>query len=81
VKLSNLSPATVNKLRRALITVFNRARKAGRWSGLNPAQDTNHRRESKQASHHYLRSEEVEPLMAALDPRWRALFACVVYLG
>ncbi len=80
-KLSDLSPATVNKLRRALITVFNRARKAGRWTGKNPAQDTDHRRESKRASHHYLRAEEVEPVMAALDPRWRSLFACAVYLG
>ena len=65
-KLSDLSPATVNKLRRALITVFNRARKAGRWMGPNPAQDTDHRREAKPASHHYLRAEEVEPVMAAL---------------
>jgi excisionase family DNA binding protein len=32
-------------------------------------------------SHHYLRAEEVEPVMAALDPRWRSLFACAVYLG
>ena len=80
-KLSDLSPATVNKLRRALITIFNRARKAGRWAGQNPAQDTDHRRESKRASHHYLRAEEVEPVMAALDPRWRSLFACAVYLG
>jgi integrase len=80
-KLTDLSPATVNKLRRALITAFNRARKAGRWAGPNPAQDTDHRRESKRASHHYLRAEEVEPVMAALDPRWRSLFACAVYLG
>jgi integrase len=80
-KLSDLSPATVNKLRRALITVFNRARKAGRWAGQNPAQDTDHRRESRRVSHHYLRTEEVEPVMAALDPRWRSLFACAVYLG
>jgi integrase len=80
-KTSEVSAATVNKIRRALVTCFSRARKAGMWSEANPAQETDARPEAKKTSHHYLRSEEVRPVMEALASRWRPLFAISVYLG
>jgi hypothetical protein len=41
-KTSELSPAIVNKIRRALVTCFNRARKAGKWSDATPLKRPTH---------------------------------------
>jgi len=81
-KLDEVSPAMVNKIRRMLITVFNKAELRELWSGTNPAKKTERREEPRRsASKHYLRADEVEPVMAQLDPRFRPLFACAVLLG
>ncbi len=75
-----LSPQTVNHLRRFVLTAFNRAKRAGRWSGPNPAEGVQARRVPRRA-HDYLRATEVLPLLGALDPRWQPLFAVAIYTG
>jgi integrase len=79
-KSASLSPQTVNHLRRFVQTAFNRAKRAGRWAGSNPAANVQARRVSRRA-HDYLRAQEVLPLLRALDPRWQPLFAVAIYTG
>src|SRR5450631_2977587 len=46
-KAGQLAPQTLNHLRRFILTAFNRARRAGRWSGVNPAAEVRARRVPK----------------------------------
>jgi len=43
-KVEDLSPQTLNHLRRFILTVFNCARRARRWHGDNPAKEVRRRR-------------------------------------
>jgi len=76
----NLSAATINGLRGTLGTVFNRARKAGIWTGPNPIQDVESRREPKKVRA-TLRAEEVSVLLPHVPRDWQALFATALLTG
>ena len=79
-KAETLAPQTVNHLRRYVLTAFNRARRAGRWTGSNPAADVSARRVPRRKAD-FLRADEVGPVLAATPPRWRTLMATAVYTG
>ncbi len=79
-KCAILSPQTVNHLRRFVQTAFNRGKRAGHWSGPNPAEGVQARRVPRRG-HDYLRAAEVLPLLQALEPRWQPLFAVAIYTG
>jgi integrase len=74
------SPQTINHLRRFLLTAYNCAIRAGRFTGINPAAAVRRRKVPKRKPD-FLRAEEVPVLLNALQPRWRALFATAVYTG
>ena len=57
-KAECLAPQTLNHLRRFVLTAFNRARRAGRWTGPNPAAEVSARRVPKRKAD-FLRAEEV----------------------
>lgn len=79
-KTETHSPQTVNHLRRFLVVAFNRARKAGRYLGKNPASDVERRQVTKKLPD-FLSAQEVPLVLRALAPRWRALFATAIYTG
>ncbi len=62
-----LGPQSINHLRRFILTAFNRARRAGRYAGSNPATEVE-RRKVPQRPHDYLRAAEVPLVLAALAP-------------
>src|SRR5215510_15104102 len=74
------SPASVNKLRSVLHTVFSRARKAQLWVGNNPIADVATRRVAKRA-YVTLRADEVPTVLSHVDEEWRNLFAAALYTG
>jgi integrase len=79
-KSDELGPQSLNHLRRFILTAFNKARKAGRYSGQNPASSVERRKVPKRIPD-YLRVNEVRPVLAALAPRWQPLFAAALYTG
>jgi integrase len=79
-RATELAPQTLNHLRRFVLTAYNCARRAGRWSGANPAAEVRRRRVPKRKPD-FLRVEEVPGLLRALAPRWRPLFATAIYTG
>jgi integrase len=79
-KAGELAAQSVNHLRRFVLTVFNRARKAGRWTGPNPAADIKPRRVPKRKPD-FLRVHEVPAVLGATPLRWRPLLATAVYTG
>ncbi len=79
-KSGGLGPQSINHLRRFILTAFNRARRAGRYAGSNPATEVE-RRKVPQRPHDYLRAAEVPLVLAALAPSWRPLFATALYTG
>ncbi len=79
-KSAELGPQSVNHLRGYLSRAFTRAKEAGRWAGMNPVLDVR-RRKVPRRSFDYLRREEVGPVLAALAPRWRPIFAAAIYTG
>ena len=79
-KSEELGPQSLNHLRRFVLTAFNRAKKAGRWSGANPAASVERRKVSRRKPD-YLRANEVPLVLAALAPRWRPLYATALYTG
>ena len=78
--VDQLSPESVNHVRSYLSRAFNAAARAGRYTGPNPVKDVKKRRGTKRA-HDYLREHEVGPVLAALPPKWRPLFATAIYTG
>ncbi len=74
------SPASLNKLRSVLHTVFSRARRAQLWIGNNPIADVATRRVAKRA-HVTLRADEVPTLLSHVHYEWRNLFAAALYTG
>jgi len=79
-KTGEVSPQTVNHLRGYLSRAFNAARRAGRYLGPNPVLDVRKRKVPRRKPD-FLRAHEVPPLLRALDPGWRALFATAIYTG
>lgn len=75
-----LGPSSVNGLRTTLHTVYTRARKAGLWTGTNPAVDVERRRVPRKVPA-TLRADEVPLLLAHVPPEWRTLFAAAIYTG
>src|SRR5262249_28963607 len=67
---SELAPASLNKLRTRLNTVFNKARKAKKWTGPNPIADVERRKVPKRA-YATLRAEEVPVLLPHVEASWR----------
>ncbi len=75
-----LSPKYVNHLRGYLSQAFNAAKKTGRYTGLNPIPAVAKRRVPRRLPD-FLRAEEVQPVLQALDGRWQPLFATAIYAG
>lgn len=74
------APASVNKLRAVLHTVFSRAVKARLWTGANPLEGVEPRRVPRRA-YDTLRAEEVAQLLPHVPEDWRGLFAAAIYTG
>jgi integrase len=79
-KAAQLSPETVNRIRGFALTAFNRARRAGRWTGPNPVADARPRRVPKRKGD-FLRVDEVRAVLRTVPSRWQSLFATAVYTG
>lgn len=77
---AGLSPAMVNKLRADLRTAWNRARKAGKVHGPNPAADVEKRKVPKRAPA-FVEAAEVPRLLAQLSPEDRRIVATALYAG
>lgn len=75
-----LAPETLNKLRGLLSRAFNAARELGRYGGSNPVSQVKKRKVPRRKPD-YLRPEEVLPVLHALAPQWRPLFATALYTG
>lgn len=74
------APATINRTRTDLHSIFERARKAKLWTGPNPMADVEARRVNKRA-YATLRAEEVAVLLPHVDAAWRNLFAAALWTG
>ena len=79
-KSATLGPQSLNHLRYFVVAAFNRARRAGRYLGPNPALEVE-RRKIPRRMPDYLRANEVSPVLASLTPEWRPLFATAIYSG
>ena len=75
-----LSPSTINGLRGALNTVFERAFKAELFQGLNPIKNVESWKQPKKV-HETLRAEEVPTLLPHVPTEWRNLFIAALYTG
>jgi integrase len=75
-----LGPSSVNGLRTTLHPVYARAKKAGLWTGANPATEVERRRVPKKV-HATLKADEVPVLLAHVPDEWRNLFAAAIYTG
>ncbi len=79
-KEGQLSPGTINHIRQFFVRAFNKARKAGKWHGTNPAQDVDTRRVPEPVVN-ILAPEEVLPFFAALSADQRPVFAAAIFTG
>lgn len=80
MKGDGAAPATLNKVRAVLHTVFVKARKAKLWTGPNPVTDVETCRVPKRA-YQTLRAEEVPSLLPHVEHDWRNLFAAALWTG
>ena len=80
MEAAGIAPVTINGMRRVLNTVFGKARKAGVWTGTNPVEEVERRREPKPL-YETLRAEEVDVLLPHVPDQWRDFFAAAVYAG
>jgi integrase len=79
-KGDKLSPQTVNHLRAFVMSAFSAAKKAGKFSGLNPVRDVARRKVPRRAPA-YLGAHEVLPVLVAVPSKWRSVFATAIYTG
>jgi integrase len=79
-KVGALGPESLNHLRAAVHRVYAFLTRRGVWKGANPAYAVPRFKVPKRLPQ-YLRPDEVRLMLAALDARWRGLFATAVYLG
>ncbi len=73
-----LGPKSLNDLRGLVHRMFSLAIRRGLWAGVNPATAVGRRKVPRRIGE-VLRAEEVGPILEALAPRWRPLFACAVW--
>src|SRR5215472_17027506 len=76
----DLSPESLNHLRAFAHRLFSLAARRGLWTGSNPAIDVPRIKVARRLPE-YLRQEEVPRVLAALDARWRPIFATAIYTG
>jgi integrase len=79
-KAATHGPQTLNHLRQYVSSAFTCAKRSERYAGPNPARDVL-RRKVPRRKPDFLRVEEVPRVLAALDERWRPLFATAIYTG
>ncbi|MGC3996382.1 MAG: tyrosine-type recombinase/integrase [Anaeromyxobacter sp.] len=79
-KEGQVAPGTINHIRQFFVRAFNKARKAGKWHGANPAEDVDTRRVPEPIVN-ILAPEEVFPFFAALAPEQRPVFAAAIFTG
>jgi integrase len=79
-KEGQVAPGTINHIRQFFVRAFNKARKAGKWHGGNPAEDVDTRRVPELIVN-ILAPEEVFPFFAALAPEQRPVFAAAIFTG
>jgi integrase len=79
-KGDDVGPQTVNHVRAFVMSTFSAAKKAGKFSGPNPVRDVPRRKVPRRAPA-YLRAHEVLPVLMAVSPKWRPLFATAIYTG
>ena len=79
-RAEELSSNTLNHLRSFLATAFTRAKRAGRWSGANPALKVARRKVPKRLPD-FLRAHEVPLVLAVLARKYLPLFATATYTG
>ncbi|HUL60466.1 MAG TPA: tyrosine-type recombinase/integrase [Anaeromyxobacteraceae bacterium] len=79
-RVGALAPESLNHLRAAVHRVFAFLTRRGAWKGANPAFAVPRLKVPKRLPQ-YPRPEEVRLVLAALDARWRGLFATAFYLG
>jgi integrase len=79
-KEDGLSPRSVNHLRGYLSRAFTMARRMEKFVRPNPVADVPKRKVARRLPD-YLRAHEVQPLLAALSPKWKPLFATALYTG
>jgi integrase len=79
-KEGQVAPQTVNHVRRFLVRAFNKARKAGKWHGENPAEQTD-QRFVPETIVNILAPEEVFPFFTALEVEQRPVFATAILTG
>ncbi len=75
-----LAPQTLNHLRGFLGRAFSAAIRSGRYPGANPVVAVKKRKVPRRKPD-FLRPEEVMPVLEALTPHWRPLFATALYTG
>jgi len=80
MEVDGMKAVTVNGFRRVLNTIFVKAKRAGVWTGANPVEEVERRREPKRL-YETLRAEEVDGLLAQVPDQWRDLFATAIYAG
>jgi integrase len=79
-KAGELAPGTINHIRQFFVRAFNKARKADKWHGGNPAEDVETRRVPETVVN-ILAPEEVFPFFAAIHPSHRPIFAAAIFTG
>jgi len=79
-KTGELAPGTINHIRQFLVRAFNKARRAGKWHGGNPAEDVETRRVPETVVN-ILAPEEVLPFFAAIALPHRPIFAAAIFTG
>jgi integrase len=79
-KRGELSPESLNHLRALAHRLFTLAIRRGFWSAANPVAPVQRFKVPRRLPE-YLRAEEVPLVLAALDDRWRPLFACALWTG
>jgi len=75
-----LSGASVNHVRAKLRTAFERARREGKFTGVNPLLDTE-KLAAPRRSYETLTLEEVPRALAMVAPQWRGFIATAIFLG
>ncbi len=79
-KQEELAPQTLNHLRGFLLRALTSEIRNGRWAGPNVVRAVKPLKVPRRVPD-YLRWEAVPAVLAALDDRWRPLFATAIYTG
>jgi len=75
----SLQPQSINGVRRHLLSVFARAKSAGRWWKDNPVTRVRPAQVPQRVLGDFLRPHEVIAVLRAMQPRLRPFFATAVY--